>query len=103
MCVCLSSDVSCALYVCLCLTQLISALCGCSEPDGETSDRSFASQRGLPGSLGQEEGMITGGNRRPLSCQIAFPIGNFLGYFSVGGGGYGHHCLLMLQTIRISA
>lgn len=60
-----SAGVGCVLYVYLCLTQLISALCGCSEPDGETSDRSFTSQRGLPGGLRQEEGMITGGYRRP--------------------------------------
>lgn len=100
---CPSGDVGCILCVCLCLQQLISASCGCPEPGGEISGSSFTSQRDLPPGLGQEEGMNAGGYRRPLTCQTAFPVGNFPGYSRVGGEEHGHLGLLMLQTIRISA
>lgn len=48
--------------------------------------------KGLPAGSGQERGMITGDYRRPLTWQIAFPVGNFPGYFRVGEERHGHHC-----------
>lgn len=101
MCVlkCPSAGVCCTLCVYRCLTQLITASSGCSEPGGQTSGSSFISRRDHPAGLGQEGGVNAGGYRRPLTWQTVFPVGSAVRAVE-GEKEHGHHCLLMLQTIR---